>query len=182
VTCKPRTAAGEITARPERRVGDVDAPSVDVQDLRREIEDACRRPTAEMDQVAIDTLLALSRMSTRDLLRPRPQRTPRPINKGGQMRTLKMHVYALRQDLTPAQVLKENITLAVEDAEASRMAAVRKELGGLEDAQAWNVKHQVMLFRRLDPSAPGGVGRMVAAQILTPNGRVLRPGPNGRSA
>lgn len=94
------------------------------------------------------------------------------------MHVITMHLYSLEPDFNVGDELREDVTVSIDETEEARMAAVRKLLGGEEDAMAGVEKHPaVRLFRRLDAAAPGGIGYMVAAQLHDTQGNIIMPVP-----
>lgn len=65
----------------------------------------------------------------------------------------------------PSVRVEADVSAGVDGTEESQLDAVRKLLGGAEDATGEG-PDGAMLFRRLDRDAPGGVGWMVSGRLL----------------
>lgn len=84
-----------------------------------------------------------------------------------------MHKWTLDAGENPDVLVAENVLVQIDwsEGEVARLAivraAIRKLLGGREDASAEAPAGGATLFRRLDPNAPGGVGWMVSGQLIS---------------
>lgn len=77
-----------------------------------------------------------------------------------------MHKWALTPDgKGPGELVAENVLVQVDESEEARFGAVKELLGGAVDG-VHEREDGARLFRRLDPTAPGGVGWMVSGQLL----------------
>lgn len=90
-----------------------------------------------------------------------------------------MHISMWSMDASnrPDQDLVLDRIQPVEEAEAARMAVVEGMLGGPADWSAPGVGKlaHAMYFIRRDPGAPGGIGRILVAQLATEAGERLYP-------
>lgn len=80
-----------------------------------------------------------------------------------------MHKWSLRgsgNEMLPDEEVARDVIVRVAGTERARLTAMRRLLGGREDASAYG-PHDTVLFRRLDPTAPGGIGYMVSAQLFS---------------
>lgn len=82
-----------------------------------------------------------------------------------------MHKWSLRRqegDIKEFldEEIENDVIVRVAGTEKARLTAMRKFLGGMEDASAPGPDETIVVFRRLDPSAPGGIGYAVSAQLF----------------
>lgn len=91
------------------------------------------------------------------------------------MHTLRMHRFSLTESYGIADTLDDDVSVTVAETEGARIREVRELLGGTEDAMAYSEAHETLMFRRLDATAPGGVGYMVAAQLFDSSNVKLVP-------
>jgi hypothetical protein len=93
------------------------------------------------------------------------------------MHTLVMSKWTMNDQMGPVTLLVLDSRVEIDDSEAARLGAMRELLGGAEDAAEVTEDGRIILFRRLDLAAPGGIGFMVTAQLFDEDGDALHPVP-----